>query len=84
MMSEALGQTKAIYRYSYPTIAHTATHETTSAPVQHLHATGTLGQDRQPAETKGIKERFVIPTWQRLPLKATELIAQWSRALHYY
>jgi hypothetical protein len=76
--------TKTTYSYSYPTVAHPTTNETTLHTVQGIQSTGTLSQTEQHVETKGIKERFITPLWQHLPLKATELVAQWSRTLHYY
>ncbi|GHO95814.1 hypothetical protein KSF_058620 [Reticulibacter mediterranei] len=79
-----VAQTKTIYRYSYPTVAHQTSSETTRDSAQSTQPTSIRGQTGQPSETKGIKERIVTPLWQHLPLKATELIAQWSRTLHYY
>ncbi|WP_220211703.1 hypothetical protein [Reticulibacter mediterranei] len=28
--------------------------------------------------------QLVTPLWQRLPLKALELVAHWRRVVHYY
>lgn len=77
-------QTKTIYRYSYPTLAHPITSGTAYSAVRDIQSTVMPGQTGRHAERKGIKERFITPLWQRLPLKATELIAQGSRTLHYY
>jgi CelD/BcsL family acetyltransferase involved in cellulose biosynthesis len=76
-----VAQTKTIYRYTYPTSPKRETTEATPPPVPNTLSSAT---SNQASESKGIKERIITPLWQHLPLKATELVAQWSRTLHYY
>jgi CelD/BcsL family acetyltransferase involved in cellulose biosynthesis len=79
-----VAQTKTTYRYTYPTGSQKETTEMAPPPAQNALPSATSNQSSQASESKGIKQRIITPLWQHLPLKATELVSQWSRILHYY
>jgi hypothetical protein len=67
-------QTKMIYRYSYPAVSDI------------MRTISTPGQPRSAARqlVRPILHPIRRTIWQHLPIKAIELLSDWSRGLHYY
>jgi hypothetical protein len=68
-------EAKTIYTYSYPVVSHGTR---TISPTSGQGKSTTLGQ------TKSAARQLVYPIWQRLPIKAIELLGDWCHAIHYY
>jgi hypothetical protein len=72
---------RMLYSYSYPVVSRGGTHATMRASDPSSASKSTPGL---PGLSKSAIRQFITPCWQRLPLKAIELTAQWRRAIHYY
>jgi CelD/BcsL family acetyltransferase involved in cellulose biosynthesis len=76
-------ETVTTYRYSYPLTSAGAASSATPVPVQRTQS-AEAAPGRASQVKRAVRDRLVTPLWQRMPLKATQLIAEWSRAVHYY
>jgi CelD/BcsL family acetyltransferase involved in cellulose biosynthesis len=74
-------QAKMIYKYSYPLVSRGETNATRRVSRPSSASTSASGSSEP---SKRSVRQLVTPLWQRLPLKAIELAADWRRAIHYY
>jgi CelD/BcsL family acetyltransferase involved in cellulose biosynthesis len=73
---------KMLYTYSYPLVSRGGgTHATMRASDSSSASQSVPDPSR--SSHRSIRQ-LVTPIYQRLPLKAIELVAQWRRAIHYY
>jgi hypothetical protein len=71
------------YRYSYPLASQDETSSVASVPAQRT-SSADAAPGRASQMKRAIRDRLITPCWQHMPLRATQLIAEWSRAVHYY
>jgi hypothetical protein len=71
------------YRYSYPLVSQDETSSVASVPAQRI-SSADAAPGRASRMKRAIRDRLITPCWQHMPLRATQLIAEWSRAVHYY
>jgi CelD/BcsL family acetyltransferase involved in cellulose biosynthesis len=71
------------YQYSYPLVSHGETSSAASVPDQRTQSP-VAAPGRASQMKRAVRDRLITPLWQHLPLRATQLIAEWSRTVHYY